>query len=1112
MIRDPFYRKIVEGLEGKLDPELFEQCAADLLRDGHPTLVPIRGGADAGMDGAIADGRGPPFPLVCTTAEDVIGNLTRSLDSYVAAGGAQRAVILATSRALTPRRRRNLERRAKEKGFVLIQTYDQAAIADRLYSNPHWCRELLRLAGNPPALSMVPLSTRPVLGEHLIGRDEDLAWLRTAEKDRLLVDEPGSGKTFLLRELAREDRGLFVVSDDRGEIAEAMRSQGPPAVFIDDAHTKMSLIPSLLQFRAESGLEFSILATCWPGAEAQVTEALQLPANKVRRLERLERDQIIEVVKGCGIVGPIELLRELADQAEGLPGLATTLAYLCLQGDVKTVVSGEALSRSMLVHLEDLIGRRARSILGALSVGGDAGMRMQDVAAALGLPTVDVQRAVVDLAAAGVVAEVGADRLSVRPPALRHALVRDEFFAGAASLPLEPLIAAAPDRGQVAGTLVGARHRGAPIPAQQLEEVLESAGSSDAWAAYAWLGREETRTVLERHPELLLEVAEPALRHAPDLTIPRLLERAVGDTRSLSSTPEHPLRLIDDWVKSALPGTGEAVARRRILCGQVADWAGAGHDPEVALQALCSVLSIGFSRTTTDPGFGNTVTFHQGLLDPEELEAIASLWPDVLETIRATGVPDWRRVLQCVEQWVYPGRIPVPIPDEVYEVFRLRARGMLDDLARLAAGRPGILRRLRKMAEDIGHELGVEIPDDFAVLYPQEDLENWKEAEKRQVAAVRELAREWARRTSGEVVPRLEEVEAEAAAAGITWPRWTPLLCAEIANRVDRPEEWARVAIDAGLAADLVSPFMARAVQVGAPNWVAIAMELLGNPGLRRIGIDVALTEPAAPEELTGAALGVPDGLADAAQFLAHKGRIPEGVLRRLLTHPDPKVAGATAVGVWCGKPKGEVPESIAAEWRTAVVAMDEDEYWLREILPYDPSLARDWLLAHVQRNPFRFMKISPSVRVAVDALSTGDRRDVLRALPEDFRDDQLVAALVGDDLDLFRELLASGRSNRVRLSPLLGRPDESWADKAVVALDSGASPEEIVAASYGTGYSWTGNISDMWKEWVSAFEPLLEHPDRRIRLVAEIGRKRAEDARQRALARERTERVRGLR
>lgn len=63
MTRVPFYRSIIGRLDGRLDPELFEQCAADLLRAIYPTLVPIRGGTDAGMDGAIADGEGEPFPL-----------------------------------------------------------------------------------------------------------------------------------------------------------------------------------------------------------------------------------------------------------------------------------------------------------------------------------------------------------------------------------------------------------------------------------------------------------------------------------------------------------------------------------------------------------------------------------------------------------------------------------------------------------------------------------------------------------------------------------------------------------------------------------------------------------------------------------------------------------------------------------------------------------------------------------------------------------------------------------------------------------------------------------------------------------------------------------------
>jgi hypothetical protein len=55
MIRDPFYRDILNRLNHPLDPDLFEQCVADLLRDDWPTLVPIRGGGDAGMDGGLSD-------------------------------------------------------------------------------------------------------------------------------------------------------------------------------------------------------------------------------------------------------------------------------------------------------------------------------------------------------------------------------------------------------------------------------------------------------------------------------------------------------------------------------------------------------------------------------------------------------------------------------------------------------------------------------------------------------------------------------------------------------------------------------------------------------------------------------------------------------------------------------------------------------------------------------------------------------------------------------------------------------------------------------------------------------------------------------------------------
>src|SRR5215218_6122719 len=104
MTRDPFYQKIVERLNGHLDPDLFERCATDLLRSAYPGLIPVRGGGDMGMDGAVADGGGRAYPLVCTVGEDVIGNLRKSLQSYLAGQGTRRHVVSATSQPLTPAR------------------------------------------------------------------------------------------------------------------------------------------------------------------------------------------------------------------------------------------------------------------------------------------------------------------------------------------------------------------------------------------------------------------------------------------------------------------------------------------------------------------------------------------------------------------------------------------------------------------------------------------------------------------------------------------------------------------------------------------------------------------------------------------------------------------------------------------------------------------------------------------------------------------------------------------------------------------------------------------------------------------------------------------------
>ncbi|MBI4832069.1 MAG: hypothetical protein HY801_11075 [Candidatus Lindowbacteria bacterium] len=57
----------------------------------------------------------------------------------------------------------------------------------------------------PPVLSPVPLRGRPLADVPLLGREDELAWLRAnSKKDVVVFGQPGSGKTYLLYQFVQE--------------------------------------------------------------------------------------------------------------------------------------------------------------------------------------------------------------------------------------------------------------------------------------------------------------------------------------------------------------------------------------------------------------------------------------------------------------------------------------------------------------------------------------------------------------------------------------------------------------------------------------------------------------------------------------------------------------------------------------------------------------------------------------------------------------------------------------------------------------------------------------------------------------------------------------------
>lgn len=1114
MNRDPFFNQIIHRLQGTLDPDLFESCVADLLRTAYPTLVPIIGGDDAGMDGAIADTDGEPFPLVTTTGKDVIGNLTRNLKSYLSRDGLRRKVILATSQYLSQRRRENLFNRAAELGFTLLNIHDQNAIAYLLYKDPKWCQELLNLSGDPSPLSVVPRTSRPQLINTLIGRDYSLEWLRNRNGDSLLVGQPGIGKTTLLRELVEEGEALFVISQDRGEIAAALRQQeGEITLIVDDAHIYMNVILDLIQLRNSTGVKFSILASCWPSFEAKIAEILNLSAQGIHRLDLLTRDEILAVIKSAGIQGPNGLIREIINQAQGRPGLAVTLVSHCLQGGVPDLLDGTVIHR-MLVNILDSLALtpRTRLILASFSTGGGVGMSINDVAEFLQLGITDVWEIVTQLNESGVVYEFSQGYISVQPPALRHALLRDVFFSKT-HLDIRNLLHRVPRFSETATTLLGVKARGGYIAEELLLDVLHLANSNDAWQEYAWVGSREAKWVFDHFPERIQSIAWPLLTHIPETAILALLQKAIGDHRPLHAHPDHPLRLISDWIKSARPNTGQAFLVRHTLLKTVRTWLQYGKDIDSGLKALRWTIFPGFEFSSTDPGSGNTFTMHFGCLPNNELSEIAGLWKNVLAIMKSISIKHWDPIRQLIEDWAYPSRASFgrSIPQESSELIKEQAAQILEDIIPLIHNQPGLMQWASKTAKHLNMKIEIPIDEEFYILYPGRESTDWRAARERQVAAVRELAVRWSQKDPETVVERINFIENEARKVNYHYPRWTIYLCEQIAQKAEQVTPWLQALMKVRVNSGLVTPFLNQAAQSSQPNWQEYANACLERPHYKLATIVVTLKLHNPPHDLLKLVLNHLPDYSQTVETLCLRNEVSETILSQLLQHENPTVSSAAAVGEWHAEPSGEIRESIYEAWQSAVINQTADGHWLKQVFQKDPVLAYQWLATQLTKADFMFFRQEDEVKTAIDSLDIATRKQLLKLVSaRKLRFEELVAYIVGDNLDVFSTLLASKELREIHLAPLLGYPEGAWLEKALLALDFGYSPDEIAKAVHRVFHSWSGPKSDMWSIWVGKFEVLCSHKDKRLQKVGNIGIKYAKTMWDSALKREKHEAIFG--
>lgn len=447
-----------------------------------------------------------------------------------------------------------------------------------------------------------------------------------------------------------------------------------------------------------------------PGEQLEVSRTLGLAKFAVRELELLTRKEMAEVIRGCGIVGPTELLRELLDQAKGRPGLAVTLCYLCLRDGTQDLATGRSLFEDVRQTFQQLVGREAVEILAAFAVGGSGGMPMPAVAAALGLRLLDLRHSVERLAAGGVLTETCDKSLAVQPDALQHSLVGTVFFAGAFSLPIQDLLNSAPSLSATTLTLIGAKARSGRVPDEVIRGVILRSRDTRVWMEYASLGREETSWVLAARPDLLPSIAWIALATVPDVAIAQLLRSAVGDERPQHSNTDHPLRLLHDWVKAGYPGAGEAVERRKALLDGTLTWYATGTaDPAVCLRSVGIAFEPSFEDQESDPVERMALTIRYGGLLPHEIAGIQALWPKAQSLLRACGVADWPALRNLIRDWAYPGMSTRGyIAPESYVQMHAFAQQVMRDVVEVADDHPPILSWIADQARQMGSGCAVQ--------------------------------------------------------------------------------------------------------------------------------------------------------------------------------------------------------------------------------------------------------------------------------------------------------------------------------------------------------------------------------------------------------------------
>lgn len=1077
---DDLLDEIRQKLAKISDGNLFEEFVGHTLTDEIPGFTPVAGGGDFGRDGEAPSDKGAA-PLTCTIQEDVIGNMTKTLKRYKKNGGKATIAYAATSQRLTNTKKQNLRDRAQELDFTLQPIYDADFFVIKLYKDAEWRKKLLGITGALPALSKVPWTTRTALDIPIIGRDEELAKLEKIDGDILISGQPGSGKTFLTDHFAKTHNALFVISDDLTKIADEVREKSPNYLIIDDIHSKEKLLQAINNLRTQQGLSFKIMGVTWSSGEANIKAKMGLADGNVIKLRELPRDDIVSVIDACGLKNALnELKKEIVDQSKGKPGLAITLSNLCLGGDWQKVFNGDSLYSLVVTSFNSRLGRDVTTLLSFIALGGDAGIGLAKLAQISGTPIGDVKAILDELSFGGVISAKDDGNVSIEPASLRYPLIRELFFAGTATLKFEDYIEQYPSVNDVIESLLITSLKGAELDSSRITPYLNDEMMPQTWAYFAALGEAEAEHVAQNNRKAIIAVPQPILYRQPKVAIRELLVEAANDRRELHSYPNHPVRILKDWAENAQPGHGEAVGRRKAIVEAANELMDNGYQDQKTIgRALAAGLNPDYEKHQTDPGFGKTLTFVQGYMSPDEfkqMRPVIELADKVFQKLSDDEA--FAEILGIADDWVYNRQaVSTAYLDQISEVKKEMAQLLLGKIYAATQGHPLIQRRTRQLGNVIGLDLKVEAPKEYEILFPFESRSARREEAlfQQQLVAVKALAKEWSEQPPEQIAKRLAELQIEAAATNTSYPNYLhwllPAICESLPD--SKLLEWAEHLLRHSPSAMLTSDIASRIAAMKPDGYETILKSMLENEIHRVSAVLAIIKHFSYSAEPTLFELAKPhlSKYAQSIDTLCLRGEISTDNEIFILDNVDEDAAVIICGGIAFQYSEKEMPEGLKEKWETAIISHSTGDYHATQKLEYllekHPQLILPWfkskLNLKVDQQPGRWLHIDTIAQKTIDTLSKDDKKELVSLMDSSEANDSMVDILVGNDLEIYKELLDNKAAKDHHLRPLTIY-SENWTDLALAALDAGYSKEDIKKQSFHFNFGWSGSAANMWE------------------------------------------------